>query len=53
MARIFFCGIINEVRRRREGTEGRGAAVGRSWGGGGLVHFFEKMKCFRSDFEHI
>ena len=28
VARIFVCGIINEVRRRREGIEGGGAAVG-------------------------
>ena len=43
MARIIVCGIINEVRRRKEGIEGGGgggAAVGRSLGGGGMGPFF-------------
>ena len=35
MSRIIFCGIINGVRRRREGTEGGGGTVARSSGGGG------------------
>ena len=38
MSRIIFCGIINGVRRRREGTEGGGGLwpVLRGGGGGGV-----------------
>ena len=34
MARIIFCGIINGVRRRREGTEGGGGGLWPVLGGG-------------------
>ena len=35
-----FCGIINEVRHRREGIEGGGGGCGPFLGGGGWVQFF-------------
>ena len=50
VARIFFCGIINEVRRRREGIEGGGGGCWPFLGGMGPIFF---RKWFSSDFEHI